>query len=148
MAKVRDGISKRKLIIYLVGISILEIFSCLIALVLPGCFLLGIPILAVGITVVVLYLWSASGGAYRAFMTSYTGNSERGRFLQICDEVLIYLFLFFTLNEEWSLSTARAMGMILKTLRPSFRQMHRWNRSLEDLHYSEAKVDYRGRMRI
>jgi hypothetical protein len=36
---------------------------------------------------------------------------------------------------------------MLKTLWPSFRQLHRWNRSLDDMLYSEAKVDYRGRLK-
>lgn len=145
MAKLRGGISKRKFYLYVIGFLIFIIASYVISPI-PSV-LFYIPMAAVGISVFILYLWSASGGAYRAFITSYTGNSERSRLSHISNIVLINLFLIFTSFEEWILSAVRTIGMILETFRPSFRQMHRWNRSLEDILYSEAKVDYRGRTR-
>ncbi|KAK6843913.1 Het domain protein [Apiospora arundinis] len=147
MAKIRSGISKPKLYTYSIGpfILILLVYPLVVeSNMILTLTLLYIPIFSLWATVFALYLWSASGGSYRACIDSYTGSS--GGRLDPFDETFVRIFLTFKTLEDWIILVTRTVGTIIRTLRPSFRQKHRWNRSLEDMVYSEAKVDYRGRM--
>lgn len=140
MAKVRGGISERKYFFY--GLIIL-IFLGLNFYLSP----LFLVFLATGFLMPLLYVWSATGGAYRAFISSYTGHPKTSSLQRICNTALINVLLILARCEELSVSAVTTIGMALKTLRPSLRQKHRWNRSLEEVIYSDAKVDYRGRVR-
>lgn len=145
MSEVRGGISKRKYHLYTLASLICMIRSYLGFPYLSFLFLS--PVFLVWIYISVLHFWTVSGGAYRAFISSYTGHPQRSRPTHIRSTLLINMFLLFIRYEGLTLWAAKTAGMTLKTLPPSFRQMRRWNRSLEEVIYSDAKVDYRGRVR-
>ncbi|KAK6866345.1 hypothetical protein PG995_002873 [Apiospora arundinis] len=156
MTKFRSGISKPKVLIYTIGLSLFTpIFypfvkfgneeypiAIMCAFIVP--IFIHITISIMWVTVLALYLWCLTGGSYRACIDSYTGSS--GRWLSPLDRAFVYTFMIFRTFEDTIISATRTRGTTIKTLLPSFRQRHRWNRSLEDMVYSEATVDYRGRM--